>query len=126
MTTVTTSQNFISQLLGFMRGGPSDELKNCDLLPPSPPIVEEEVNNMLQLIHPDLLEQNIYEIQPPQAPRLQTVSEIQKQEKLIPGKFEYIKDTSTKEMLSNAWPGHYNDRKLEFCKATYRKFLMVK
>ena len=109
MTTVTTSQNFIGQLLGFMRGGPSNELKNCDLLPPSPliveeePIVEEEVNNMLQLIHPDLLEQNVYEIQPPQVPSIQTVSEIQKQEKLIPGKFEYIKDTSTKEMLSNAW-----------------------
>ena len=121
MTTVTTSQNFIGQLLGFMRGGSSNELKNCDLLPPSPPIVEEEpivkeepivekepiveeeVNNMLQLIHPDLLEQNVYEIQPPQAHRLQTVSEIQKQEKLIPGKFEYIKDISTKEMLSNAW-----------------------
>ena len=67
MTTVTTSQNFIGQLLGFMRGGPSNELKNCDLLPPSPliveeePIVEEEVNNMLQLIHPDLLEQNVFE-----------------------------------------------------------------
>ena len=103
MTTVTTSQNFIGHLIGWLRSGPADEVNNFDLLPPSPPIVEEEQNTILQLIHPDLLEQNIFEIQPPQAP-LQTVHETpETQEKLIPGKFDYVKDKNTQEMLVTAW-----------------------
>ena len=105
MTTVTASQNFIGQLIGWLRGGPADELTNFDLLPPSPPIIDEvkeEVNTILQLIHPDLLEQNIFEIQPPQAPR-QNVQETQQQYNFIPGNFEYVNDNSERLMLSNAW-----------------------
>ena len=64
-------------------------------LPPSPPTVIEEAN-ALQLIHPDLIQENDMET-PPQAPLLTRV-----QEKIIPGKFEYVKDWE-KEMLVNAW-----------------------
>lgn len=107
MTTVTTSQNFIGHLIGWLRSGPADELTNFDLLPPSPPIVEEikeEQNTILQLIHPDLLEQNVFETQPPQAPR-QNVSETPdiQQDNFIPGNFEYVTDNSERLMLSNAW-----------------------
>ena len=52
-------------------------------LPPSPPTVIEEAN-ALQLIHPDLIQENDMET-PPQAPVLTRV-----QEKIIPGKFEYF------------------------------------
>jgi hypothetical protein len=70
--------------------------ENISLLPPSPPTVLEE-SNVLQLIHPDLTDQNNIEThpQPPQHVRCQY--------NFIPGNFEYVTDIYEREMLINAW-----------------------
>ena len=67
-------------------------------LPPSPPTVEDEMNDTLQLIHPSLLEENSIE-SPPNAPLPIRVAE----PTFIPGKFDYIKNNWEREMLVNAW-----------------------
>jgi hypothetical protein len=70
--------------------------QNISLSPPSPPTILEE-SNVLQLIHPDLTDPNNIGTYP-QAPE-----HVRHQNKIIPGKFEYISDKWEREMLINAW-----------------------
>jgi len=60
---------------------------NFNLFPPTPPSNFKERNNHLSLIHPDTIP-NLYSIE---------------NTNIIPGKFGYIKDESTKIMLVTAW-----------------------
>ena len=64
------------------------------LLPPSPPTVVEEVVNSHQLINLDTFHQD--EIESPPQPDLLVRENIEIQEQLIPGKFEYIIDVHEK------------------------------
>ena len=66
--------------------------ENISLLPPSPPTVLEE-SNVLQLIHPDLTDQN----------NIGTQEHVRCQDNFIPGNFEYVTDNSEREILINAW-----------------------
>jgi len=70
--------------------------QNISLLPPSPPTILEE-SDVLQLIHPDLTDQNNTETHP------QPPQHVRTQDKFIPGKFEYISDEWERKMLINAW-----------------------
>jgi hypothetical protein len=87
------------------------------LLPPSPPTVMEEANTM-QLIHPDLLQENEMET-PPQAPQ-----PIIEQEKIIPGKFDYITNSWEREMLVNAWQAITLTENWDFVKKPRESFMM--
>jgi hypothetical protein len=70
--------------------------QTISLSPPSPPTILEE-SNVLQLIHPDLTDPNNIGTYP-QAPE-----HVRRQDKIIPGKFEYISNNSERLMLINAW-----------------------
>ena len=96
------------------------------LLPPSPPTVMEEVVNSNQLINPGIIEQNVVE-SPPQAPLqapLPVRENIEIQEKLIPGKFKYIKDKYERIMLSNAWQAITMTETWNFVKQPTESFMM--
>jgi hypothetical protein len=88
------------------------------LLPPSPPTVMEEANT-IQLIHPDLIQENEMET-PPQAPLPAT----RVQEKIIPGKFDYITNSWEKEMLVNAWQAITLTENWYFVKQPRESFMM--
>jgi hypothetical protein len=70
--------------------------QTISLSPPSPPTILEE-SNVLQLIHPDLTDPNNIGTYP-QAPE-----HVRRQDKIIPGKFEYVSNDYERLMLSNAW-----------------------
>ena len=92
------------------------------LLPPSPPTVVEEVVNSHQLINLDTFHQD--EIESPPQPDLLVRENIEIQEQLIPGKFEYIIDVHEKTMLTNAWQAITMTETWNFVKQPTESFMM--
>jgi hypothetical protein len=91
------------------------------LLPPSPPTVMEEANS-LQLIHPEILTNNVEQSEPqiqiavPDVPRETT--------NIGTGKFEYIENSWEREMLVNAWQAITLTENWDFVKQPRESFMM--
>ena len=80
---------------------------NDDLFPPSPPTPQETA---YELLHSNLIEQEdilqtlpLARDSPELVPERDTPDSNPYEEEFIPGKFEYIEDKSTREMLVTAW-----------------------
>jgi hypothetical protein len=113
--------------------------ENENLFPPAIPTVEERANE-LQLIHPDSIEENIQTLPvapdiPASVPQHDTLSEREiisesvprnhnhVREEFIPGKFEYIKDSWSREMFINAWQAITLTETWDFVKQDIESFM---
>ena len=100
--------------------------ENEILFPPAIPSAEETANE-LQLIHPDsIVQEDILQTLPP-APDIPTlVPECDtpvEEENIIPGRFEYIKDSWQREMLVNAWQAINVTETWDFVKQDIESFM---
>jgi hypothetical protein len=99
------------------------EVSEQNLFPPSPPVELVRVDS-LQLIHPNLLEIIHSESTPqaPQPPRQINLDSVK--EKIIPGKFEYVKQKWEREMLINAWQAITQTETWDFVRQPIESFMM--
>jgi hypothetical protein len=94
-----------------------------NLFPPAPPSAEETTNE-LQLIHPDLIEENIPQAPTPDIPTLVPECDTPVEaENIIPGQFDYIKDSWQREMLVNAWQAINVTETWDFVKQDIESFM---
>ena len=99
--------------------------ENENLFPPAIPSAEETANE-LQLIHPESIqEEDIHQTLPPapdipaSVPRHDTPSE----QEFIPGQFDYIKDSWSRDMFINAWQAITLTETWDFVKQDIESFM---
>jgi len=99
---------------------------NDNLFPPAPPSPEETTIE-LQIIHPNLVEQEdiLHTLPPaPDIPELVPERDTPAEENIIPGQFEYTKYKSTRDMLLSAWKAISRTETWGFVKQPIDSFML--
>jgi len=94
----------------------SDNIQNLNLPPPP--------KNVLQIIHPDLLEKNsdLLEKNSDLIEKNTNFTPLKKFRRLIPGEFKYVPDKNERIMLINAWQAITQTKTWDFVREPIESF----